>query len=113
MLIHEHQSDFLKKHSCQTALVKLIDQWMSCIDKVVGSLFLNLRKAFDVVDHTILIENSLHTNLVTCPFNGLNPILTDEDRQSQKVKVSLSFYNSKCWRSSGIYIRPYIISIIH
>ena len=32
-LIHEYQSDFRKKHSCQTALVKLIDKWMSCIDK--------------------------------------------------------------------------------
>ena len=32
-LIHEYQSGFRKKHSCQTALVKLIDQRMSCIDK--------------------------------------------------------------------------------
>ena len=55
-LIHEHQSEFRKKSiSCQTALVKLIDQWMSCIDKgdCVGTLILDLRKAFDAVDHTI------------------------------------------------------------
>ena len=91
-LIHEHQSGFRKKHSCQTALVKLIDQWMSCINKgdFVGTLFLDLRKAFDVVDNTILIENWLHTNLVTRLSNGLNPILMDEDRQFQMEKVSLS-----------------------
>ena len=45
----------MKNIAAQTALVKLIDQWMSCIDKgdFVGTIFLDLRKAFDVVDHTI------------------------------------------------------------
>ena len=27
-LIHEHQSGFKTKHSCQTALIRLVDQWM-------------------------------------------------------------------------------------
>ena len=57
-LIHESQSGFRQKHSCQTALVKLIDQWMTCIDKgdIVGALFVDFKKAFDLVDHSILLE---------------------------------------------------------
>ena len=57
-LIHETQSGFRQKHSCQTALVKLIDQWMACIDKgdIIGSLFLDFRKAFNLVNHNILIK---------------------------------------------------------
>ena len=57
-LIHENQSGFRQKHSCQTALVKLIDQWMACLDKgdFVGALFIDFRKAFDVVDHSVLIK---------------------------------------------------------
>ena len=57
-LIHETQSGFRQKHSCQTALVKLIDQWLACIDKgdIVGSIFIDLRKAFDLVDHKTLIR---------------------------------------------------------
>ena len=42
--------------SCsQTALAKLIDQWM-CIDNedFVDCLFVDFKKAFDVVDHLIL-----------------------------------------------------------
>ena len=51
-------SYFYKNHSCQTALVKLIDQGMPCIDKgdFVDTPFLDLRKAFDVAHHVILIE---------------------------------------------------------
>ena len=71
-LIHESQSGFRKKHSCQTALVELIDQLMTCIDKgdLIGSLFIDFRKAFDVVDHEILMKklalykiNDIHVSL--------------------------------------------------
>lgn len=57
-IIHESQSGFRQKHSCQTALVKLIDRWMECIDSgdIVGALFVDFRKAFDVVDHSILLN---------------------------------------------------------
>ena len=54
-IIHE---SFRRKHSCLTALVKLIDQWMAGIDKgdTIGSMFIDFRKAFDLVDHKILIQ---------------------------------------------------------
>lgn len=57
-LLHENQSGFRPKHSCQTALVKLINDWMECIDKgdMVGALFIDFRKAFDLVDHAILVK---------------------------------------------------------
>ena len=57
-LIHENQSGFRQMHSCQIAFVKLIDQWMACLGKgdFVGALFIDFRKAFDVVDHCILIR---------------------------------------------------------
>ena len=32
-VIHTNQSGFRQKHSCQTALVKLIEQWVTCIDR--------------------------------------------------------------------------------
>ena len=57
-LLHEGQSGFRQKHSCQTALIKLTDHWMECIDKgdLVGILFVDLRKAFYLVNHSVLLE---------------------------------------------------------
>ena len=57
-LLHEAQSGFRKHHSCQTALIKLINDRLSHIDK--GTLFkqyyFDLKKAFDVVDHEMLLQ---------------------------------------------------------
>ena len=57
-LLHDNQSGFRPNHSCQTALVKLINDWMTCIDKddLIGALFIDFRKAFDLVDHSILLN---------------------------------------------------------
>ena len=52
-LIHECQSGFRARHSCQTALVRLIDHWTACIDNgdIIGTIFVDFCKAFDVVNH--------------------------------------------------------------
>ena len=61
-LIHECQSRFRQKHSCNTALNKLIDKWMASIDKgdIIGTSFIDFRKAFDMVDHSLLMKILAH-----------------------------------------------------
>ena len=75
-LLHESQSGFRQKHSCQTALIKFIDSWLKCIDDgdLVCALFLDFRKAFDLVDHSILIKNYPFINLAKHRSDGLHLI---------------------------------------
>ena len=57
-ILHKSQSGFRQKYSCNTALINLIHKWLKSIDngEIVGAVFFDLRKAFDVVDHDLLIQ---------------------------------------------------------
>ena len=58
-----NQSGFRENHSCQTTLIRLVDSWLRELDQgnLVGTVFPDFRKAFDLVDHdTLLWKLKLH-----------------------------------------------------
>ncbi len=57
-LLHPAQSGFRPKHSCETALAKLVNDWTENMEKGLlnGVIFVDLRKAFDLVDTNILLQ---------------------------------------------------------
>ena len=57
-LLSTHQSGFRSLHSTVTSLLEATDDWAFNIDQgnVNAVLFLDLKKAFDTVDHNILIS---------------------------------------------------------
>ena len=57
-MIKQHQFAFMKHSSTTIALIKAVDSWKMAIDntKKVVCAFLDLRKAFDTIDHNILLQ---------------------------------------------------------
>ena len=57
-LIYPRQSGFRTKHSTETALINIIDDLLFNLDNncVSGMVMVDYRKAFDMVDHTLLLK---------------------------------------------------------
>ena len=57
-LLSHKQSGFRSKHSCETALHQITDEWFNSMytGDYAGVLFVDLCKAFDLVDHNILLQ---------------------------------------------------------
>lgn len=85
-ILHNSQSGFREKHSCQTAIIALIDQWIQHIDddQLVGTIFLDLKKAFDLVDHHILLYKLGLLNMRNTSIQWFKSYL---DQRQQVVKL--------------------------
>ena len=57
-LIYSRQSGFRKHHSTETALIKIVDELFFNLDrnKVSGLVLVDYAKAFDMVDHELLLK---------------------------------------------------------
>ena len=57
-ILHDYQFGFRPGHSTQQAIITLIDKITKSLDNgdIVISLFIDLKKAFDTVDHRILLR---------------------------------------------------------
>ena len=97
-LFYQKQSGFRPNHSCLTALTELIDTWLSeiNINKLFGALFIDFAKAFDVINHDLLLRKltlyslSAYTLSLICSFlNSRLQKVSLKDNQSDLNESNL------------------------
>ena len=99
-LLHKEQSGFRKSHSCHTALIKLTDTLYKQIDvgNLTGLVYIDFKKAFDLVNHQLLLQKLKLYNFDKYSIKWFNSYLSN---RVQKVQIGPN-YSKSCNISAGV-----------
>ena len=91
-LLSQSQFGFRLKLSTSTALIAFTDQVLEKMDKgcVTGTVLLDLRKAFDPVDHLLLINKLKSLGVAGKSLEWLSSYLTGRVQQTKNYVNALS-----------------------
>ena len=96
-LMSPWQSSFCPSHSTTTTLLHITSEWFSALDCGLfdGAIFLDISKAFDTVNHELLLSQLAGFNLDPAACHWFRSYLTDRTqctaighKQSEEVAVT-------------------------
>ena len=81
---------FRKNHSTQNALLNMIEKWRHALDKgkKVGTIFMDLSKAFDTLNHNLLLAK---LDAYGFSFNAIKFVQSYLSERFQRVNINNNF----------------------
>ena len=110
---HKFQFGFREKHSTTLALIEIVDQIRSAIESknVVCGIFADLSKAFDTVDHEILLKKLNHYGIRGMANNLIKSYLSNRKQYVQIGDTKSNLLDINCGVPQGSVLGPLLFLI--
>ena len=107
-LLHRTQSGFRTNHSCETALNFMTDSWLNAIDQgeMIGVVLVDFKKAFDLVDHDILLTKLKLYGFKNETLIWFKSYLSQRQQQVSINNTKSTFRHISCGVPQGSILGP-------
>ena len=112
-ILNDLQSGFRKKHGTVTATMKVLNDIITAIDEKehCAALFLDLSKAFDTVDHSVLLQKLVNIGFSSKSVKWFENYLSDRTQSVQADGLSSSCKNIHYGVPQGSILGPILFIV--
>ncbi len=107
-MLNENQSGFRPNHSTSSSLLNITEKWLDAIDRgeYIGIVALDLKKAFDTVNHSILLKKLVCYNLSPSVIKWFESYLSERTHITNVNGVKSDEQICKCGIPQGSILGP-------
>jgi len=111
--LNKQQFGFRQNHNTSLAVSSICNAFVQCLDegKIACSIFLDLARAFDTVDHTILLSKLEKYGVRGLPLQLIKSSLTNRYQKTVVDRLKLNEKLVTCGVPQGSTLRPFLFLV--